>query len=118
MLQVFINFVANAMDALDEKGNRLGKKSWKRKLEIKTFLEDGRVKITISDNGIGIPEEIKDKIFEPFFTTKNVGKGTGLGTSISYSIVNEFGGTIDFTSEVNKGTVFELSFPACAPHEP
>ena len=118
MLQVFINFVANAMDALDEKGNRLGKKSWKRKLEIKTFLEDGRVKITISDNGIGLPGGIKDKIFEPFFTTKNVGKGTGLGTSISYSIVNEFGGTIDFTSEVNKGTVFELSFPACAPHEP
>ena len=63
------------------------------------------------DNGNGIPDQIKDKIFEPFYTTKKVGKGTGLGVSISYGIVQDYKGTIEIESELGKGTTFTLKFP-------
>jgi signal transduction histidine kinase len=56
-------------------------------------------------------EEVKNKIFEPFYTTKKVGKGTGLGISISYGIVQDYKGTIEIESEVGKGTAFTLKFP-------
>ena len=57
-------------------------------------------------------DEIKNKILEPFFTTKKVGKGTGLGVSISYGIIRDYDGTIEIESEVGKGTSFTLRFPA------
>jgi histidine kinase len=58
-----------------------------------------------------MPQGVIDKIFEPFFTTKDVGKGTGLGVSISYGIVKDYDATINVESEVGKGTTFELRFP-------
>jgi signal transduction histidine kinase len=67
--------------------------------------------VTVSDTGIGIPEEIKEKIFEPFFTTKEVGKGMGLGLSILYGIVKEYRGEIDIESVPGKGTTFRHVFP-------
>jgi PAS domain S-box-containing protein len=109
--QVFINLVTNAMYAMDDKGLRLGNKKWKRLLKIKSFSADGQVVVTISDTGKGIPAEIMDKIFEPFFTTREVGQGTGLGMSISYRIISDYGGTIEIESEVDKGTTFTLKFP-------
>ncbi len=109
--QVFINLVTNAVDAMDKKGKELGKQEWERLLEIKSFYEDNQIKVTVADTGTGIPDEIKDKIFEPFFTTKEVGKGTGLGISISYGIVKDYNGSIEMKSEVGKGTTFALSFP-------
>jgi len=108
--QVFINLVTNAMDALDNK-DKVMNREWKRVLGIKSFSEDGKVVVTVSDNGTGIPKEIIDKIFDPFFTTKEIGKGTGLGMSISYGIVRDFGGAIEVKSEVGKGTTFTLRFP-------
>ena len=109
--QVFINLVTNAMYAMDDKGLRLGNKKWKRLLKIKSFLYNNQVVVTISDTGKGIPEEIMDKIFEPFFTTREVGQGTGLGMSISYRIISDYGGTIEIESKVDKGTTFTLKFP-------
>jgi len=109
--QVFVNLVTNAMDALDERGQQLDDPNWKKQLRIKSFFKAGHVVVTVSDNGTGIPEKARDKIFEPFFTTKKVGKGTGLGTSISYGIVKDYGGSIEVQSKVGEGTTFELKFP-------
>jgi PAS domain S-box-containing protein len=110
--QVFINLVTNAMYAMDDKGLRWKNKTWRRLLKIKSFPEDGQVVVTVSDTGKGIPKEIIDRIFEPFFTTRNVGQGTGLGMSISYRIITDYGGTIEVDSEVDVGTAFTLKFPA------
>ncbi len=70
------------------------------------------VKISVTDNGKGIPEEIKDRIFEPFFTTKGREKGTGLGLSTVYRIITNLDGFIEVKSEVGKGTTFEIILPA------
>ncbi|MBN2467316.1 MAG: PAS domain S-box protein [Deltaproteobacteria bacterium] len=113
--QVFVNLVTNAMDALDERGQQEKDPTWKKELRIKSLSKSGAVIVTVSDNGTGIPDNIKDKIFEPFFTTKKVGKGTGLGTSISYGIIKDYGGSIDVKSSVGVGTTFEIKFPAVHP---
>jgi len=109
--QVFINLVTNAMYAMDDKGLRWGDKKWQRLLKIRSFLADGQVVVTVSDTGKGIPKEIIDRIFEPFFTTRKAGQGTGLGMSISYRIISDYGGTTEVESEVDKGTTFTLKFP-------
>ncbi len=111
MEQVFMNLITNAMDAMDEKREKIRDPEYKKILNIDSFLRDNKVVVSVADNGIGIPEENTGRIFEPFFTTKEVGKGTGLGTSISYGIVKDYGGTIDVISGVFKGTIFELKFP-------
>ncbi|MDD5722494.1 MAG: ATP-binding protein [Syntrophales bacterium] len=108
--QVFMNLVVNARDALDESGQH-GEGDAKM-LRISSFLEKGLVIVTVSDNGTGMSEDVKNKVFEPFFTTKKPGEGTGLGMSISYGIVTGYGGTIAVDSEAGVGTTFRLTFPA------
>jgi len=110
--QVFINLVSNAIDAMDEKSHQPDNPDDIKKLTIRSILEDNRVTVTVSDTGTGMSEEIQAKLFEPFFTTKKVGKGTGLGVSISYGIVKDYDGDIEIESEVGKGTTFKLTFPA------
>ncbi|SMD42841.1 His Kinase A (phospho-acceptor) domain-containing protein [Aquiflexum balticum DSM 16537] len=76
-------------------------------------LEGGRgVQISISDNGPGIPDSIKDKIFQPFFTTKPTGQGTGLGLSLSYDIVKAHGGEIKVETKEGEGTEFTIQLPS------
>lgn len=65
-----MNLVANAMDALDEKDDRLKDREWQKILRIRSFSEDGLVVVTVYDNGVGIPEDIRDKIFELFLPQK------------------------------------------------
>ncbi len=110
--QVFVNLVSNAIDAMDEKSDsETGDKA--KRLIIRSYSDDGHVVAEVSDTGVGMPEHVKNKLFEPFFTTKKTGKGTGLGTSISYGIVKEYEGHIEVESEPGKGTTFRLTFP-CA----
>ena len=80
-------------------------------------LEPSRraVKMSISDTGCGIPENLIERVFEPFFTTKPEGKGTGLGLSTVYSLVKLHKGGINMTSLVGQGTTFDICFPASAP---
>jgi PAS domain S-box-containing protein len=109
--QVFVNLISNAIDAIDEKhANRQPADSIKR-LKIRSCQDSDHVVVEVSDSGIGMPQHVKNKLFEPFFTTKKVGKGTGLGTSISYGIVKDYNGRIEVESEPGQGTVFRIFFP-------
>ncbi len=109
--QVFINLVTNAIDAMDEKAGLPEITDPEKRLKITSFAENGMVVVTVADTGVGMSEEVKNQIFEPFFTTKKIGKGTGLGVSISYGIVKDYDGTIEIESQVGKGATFKLSFP-------
>jgi two-component system, NtrC family, sensor kinase len=101
--QVFLNIIDNAIDAIGKDGN----------IHIRTMaVHDPReVIITIKDSGPGIPKEKLDKIFDPFFTTKKVGEGTGLGLTISFSIIQKLGGRIKVESEEGHGATFIISLP-------
>ena len=112
--QVFINLVSNAIDAMDEKSSRPGFQNSPKRLSIKSFAENNQVVVHVTDTGTGMSEEVENKIFEPFFTTKKVGKGTGLGVSISYGIVKDYSGSIEIDSEIGKGTTFKLMFPVAS----
>jgi len=82
------------------------------------FLKKGRyVKISIKDEGVGIPEEHQEKVFDPYFSTKEMGmqKGTGLGLSICHSIIKKHKGHITVESEVGVGTTFHIFLPASDP---
>jgi PAS domain S-box-containing protein len=111
MEQVFINLVTNAIDAMDEKAERPEHKGMVKRLNIRTWAENGMVMVSVSDNGIGMSEAVRNKLFEPFFTTKKIGKGTGLGVSISYGIIKDYHGRIHIDSHLGQGTTFILSFP-------
>jgi C4-dicarboxylate-specific signal transduction histidine kinase len=116
--QVFINLVSNAIDAIDEKARQSRtadipiRTETEKRIAIRTFYEEGRVIARVSDTGIGMSPEVKGKILEPFFTTKEVGKGTGLGVSISYGIIRDYDGIIDIDSRIGRGATFTISFPA------
>jgi PAS domain S-box-containing protein len=110
--QVFVNLVSNAIDAIDEKTGHSGDSTnAARRITIRSFSDGDRVVVEVTDTGVGMPEHLKNKLFEPFFTTKKVGKGTGLGTSISYGIVRGYEGSIDIESQPGQGTTFRLTFP-------
>jgi histidine kinase len=115
--QIFLNLIMNARDAMDEK-DALADKSVEKILQISSFRENDKVVVTISDTGLGMSEEVKEKIFEPFFTTKPVGKGTGLGLSISFGIVLDYDGSIEFESVEGRGTTFRIRFPAADEESP
>ena len=105
--QVFLNLVINAAHAIGEREDTsLGT------IEISTRKAGKFVEIEISDNGVGIPQEIQNRIFEQFFTSKEVGKGTGQGLSLSQDIVvRKHGGKISFKSKPGIGTAFIISLP-------
>ena len=110
--QVFVNLVSNAIDAMDEKTAQTDLADKSKRLNIRSFRRDGNVVAEVTDTGVGMPEHVRNKLFEPFFTTKKTGKGTGLGTSISYGIVKDYEGQIEVESEPGRGTTFRLTFPA------
>ena len=110
--QVIFNLVTNARDAIENQAHT-PENSEDNVIVISTWSEQRtHLNITISDTGTGIPEKNVQKIFEPFYTTKEVGEGMGLGLSITYGIIRDFGGTIKVESQPNGGSRFHLRFPS------
>jgi len=103
--QVFMNILSNAIDALENQDNPT--------IQITTQQPSAeQVSICISDTGLGMSPEVQQRIFDPFFTTKPVGKGTGMGMSISYQIIAEkHQGRIECKSTIGQGTTFEIEIP-------
>ena len=97
--QVFINLVQNSLAAMEEGGQ----------INISTIMKNDTVLLCFADSGIGMDKETLNRIFEPYYTTKVT--GTGLGLTMVYKIIKEFGGNIDVKSEVGKGTIFTISLP-------
>ncbi|MCH2055216.1 MAG: ATP-binding protein [Thalassotalea sp.] len=108
--QILINLISNAKDSTEDMTLRV------INLVIKSEIQNGcgHIIVSILDNGVGVPKEIKDKIFDPFFTTKEVGKGTGIGLSLVYRFVtDEFNGRISLSkSGLGDGSRFDISVPA------
>ena len=114
--QVFMNIIANGIDAIEERYQKLSvgeAEANPGRIAIATKVMDEKmVAVEISDNGTGMPQTVIDRIFNPFYTTKVVGKGTGLGMSISHSIVVEkHKGKIECISELGRGTTFRIQIP-------
>lgn len=96
-----LNLLANAIDAIEERGNII----------IRSASNGEWFRLSVEDDGAGIPDELKERVIEPFFTTKPVGKGTGLGLSITYSIAKKHGGRLEIESAEGRGTTMTLAFP-------
>ena len=109
--RVILNLINNAFYAVAEK-QKQNIAGYEPTVSVTTKKVDGRVMVTVADNGNGIPEKIIDKIFQPFFTTKPTGEGTGLGLSLSYDIVKAHGGEIKMETKEGDGSEFRIQLPA------
>lgn len=104
--EVLTNILFNAVDALPDGGS----------ITVRTFEHEASVFVSVTDNGIGIAEDVQSRIFDPFFSTKGT-LGTGLGLSVAYGIVGQHGGHITVDSQPGAGSTFTLCFPAAATDE-
>jgi signal transduction histidine kinase/CheY-like chemotaxis protein len=110
--QVFLNLALNARDAMPEGGALLFR------TEIVPGGEPPRIAVAVRDTGVGIAEPLRERIFEPFFTTKQSEKGSGMGLSVVYGIVQSHGGSISLESEVGVGTQLEVQLPLASEEAP
>jgi two-component system C4-dicarboxylate transport sensor histidine kinase DctB len=102
--QVLVNVLGNAADAVETLPDR--------RIDLSARAEGGAVILSVRDRGPGVPAAIADRIFDPFFSTKTVGSGLGLGLSISYNIMKDFGGDLRVTNHPEGGAVFEIVLQA------
>jgi signal transduction histidine kinase/ketosteroid isomerase-like protein len=117
--RVILNLVTNAFYACAERSrsanqnnNEIKSQDYKPTVTVRTKKIKDSIEIEVTDNGNGIPDQVKDKIFQPFFTTKPTGEGTGLGLSMSYDIVTKgHNGNLRFETETGKGTQFIIQLP-------
>lgn len=110
--QVILNLVVNAEDAISDVNRRSGT------IHVRTFVENGRIQMTVTDNGSGIHARDMARIFDPFFTTKEKNRGTGLGLSICSEIVKDHGGELYAWSTYGSGSTFTLELPIREQVEP
>jgi signal transduction histidine kinase len=112
--RVILNLVSNAFYAVNERSKIEKQKAgstYNPEVVVSTNVVDKHLQVTVKDNGMGIPNSIRDKIFQPFFTTKPTGQGTGLGLSLSYDIVKAHGGSFTVESREGEGTSFFIYLP-------
>lgn len=120
--QLCMNLCTNAFQAMEESGGTLGvsiKKTDYTEDDLAStsnIVPGPFVQLTVQDTGPGISASVQDKIFDPYFTTKKIGEGTGMGLAIVHGIVKSYGGFITWKSQVGKGSVFNINFPALAQH--
>jgi two-component system NtrC family sensor kinase len=107
--QVMVNLLLNAVDAIDERA--VTEPDCDKKIVLDLDRRDGEIILAIQDNGVGMNLETANKIFDPFFTTKSSVRGTGLGLSVSQTIVREHGGELTVESKPGVGTKFTLRLP-------
>jgi len=107
--RVIMNLFTNAFYAVSER--KASQPGFKPAVHLSTKKLNGKVEIRVSDNGNGIPEEVRNKIFQPFFTTKPTGKGTGLGLSLSYDIIKAHQGELKVETKTGEGTAFTIELP-------
>ncbi len=114
--RVILNLINNAFYAVDEKKKHTSAGSVQNGYEpavtVSTKRNNGKVEISVKDNGSGVPQKVLDKIFQPFFTTKPTGQGTGLGLSLSYDIVKAHGGELKVETKEGEGSEFIFYLPA------
>jgi len=108
--RVLLNLINNAFYAVNEKA-KLGAPNYEPRVIVSTKKLDGKVGISVADNGNGIPKNIVDKVFQPFFTTKTTGQGTGLGLSLAYDIIKAHGGEIKVETKEGEGSEFIIQLP-------
>lgn len=101
LMQVLVNLINNSVDAMNEGDS----------LTISALKEGENIVLTVADTGSGIPEEALTRVLDPFYTTKPIGEGTGLGLSVCYGIVQQFGGTMKIESQLTKGTSVIVHIP-------
>ncbi len=107
--QVILNLIVNAAHAI---ADAMGESAELGTIRVCTKYVDGDALISISDNGTGIPEGVRDRIFDPFFTTKEVGKGTGQGLSLAFGIITKnHNGSLTFETKMGEGTTFFIRLP-------
>ena len=109
--RVFLNVVTNACQATHVRRQKEEDSSYLPMVRVKTEAHDKKVRVTVRDNGTGIPDEVLGKIFDPFFTTKTGTGGTGLGLSISHEIVEEHGGKMEVDTKPGEFTEFVITLP-------
>nr|WP_261883999.1 ATP-binding protein [Vibrio pelagius] len=101
--QVLVNLISNALDAIEHKAQP--------RLIISTSEHSETIEVSVKDNGLGIPQEDLPHLFDPFYSRKSSGKGLGLGLSIAYNIIKDFGGSIHVESQEHQGTTFIVTLP-------
>jgi signal transduction histidine kinase len=110
--RVILNLINNAFYAVNERYKKEGKEGYVPQVKVSTRQVGDQIEITVTDNGGGIPPNIREKIFQPFFTTKPTGEGTGLGLSMSYDIITKgHGGKMEVVSKEGEGSSFILQIP-------
>ena len=111
--RVLLNLFTNAFYAVQQRQKKGQTPDYQPTVTVSTRCAGNEAVITVSDNGTGIPEDLKQKIFQPFFTTKPTGEGTGLGLSLAYDIVTKgHNGTLEVASKEGEGTTFTIKLPA------
>lgn len=98
--QVFVNIISNALDSM--------RNSQQKHLLITVTEQQEQVSVCVEDTGTGVPEALREHVFDPFYSTKSVGEGMGLGLSISYGIVDQFGGKIEINNAAGGGAIFSV----------